>query len=190
MKKIQFYASLLSMLTGYCAICAPIFSLVYWFNATDFGTFNPWLSMLAPDGWINNNQLISALASHPISVYQRCCAFGINGVWVALTSLQFYFLCVFFQRVSKGNVFCTTAIVALKRAATCILLWQFARPFIQIGTDAILSWHLPNASDHHYMALTLSTHNITQLLTACFLWIIATTLVHGHQLKQEQALTV
>jgi hypothetical protein len=125
---------------------------------------------------------------HPISLLTRIEAMAIGFLPLCVDLFIIYSLLKLFSLYEKGEIFSSKNVYYIKRAGIGLLLSQLISPIYQAIITMLLTWN--NPAGQRYIAMTFDQFNLSAILIALMIILIAWIMLEACQLKEEQKLTV
>jgi len=106
----------------------------------------------------------------------------VMGVFVVLFQL--------FSQYAKGNIFDAINISQIKKIAYLLLARTLIGPFYEVLITVVWTINNPAGENLRMIRFSSQTINLTGVITALMVLVVAWVMAEGHKLKQEQELTV
>lgn len=119
---------------------------------------------------------------------QRLLGFVVSFIPVALNMLLFRALARLFWLYSQGFVFTQDNVKRIRQAGFLLLIGQLVSPVYQSLLSLVLTMH--NSSGQHMVLINVHESDISEIITALMILVVAWVMDEGRKLKDEEALTV
>ena len=185
MKKIKCISRSCEYIITFILVALPITYVMFWLQAPQAIHYGEpgalWhLSM----SYIPPHIVIAT----PLSWQSKSIGALIGLLPFSLEFLCFYFLRQLFNRFKQGITFHRDTVSALKNSATCLFLGQLISPFYQALQTANLTWHNPHGQ--RVIAISFSQYDLTLLVIALMISIVAWVFSEGERLAENDRLTI
>ncbi len=119
---------------------------------------------------------------------QRLLSFLVYLIPVSLSMLLFRALSRLFGLYSQGLVFTRDNVKRIRQAGLLLLAGQLVSPFYQSLLSLVLTMN--NAPGQHMIMIGMDDSDISEIVTAVVIIVVAWVMDEGRKLKDEEALTV
>ena len=113
----------------------------------------------------------------------RIAGFCVSILPMAADMFIIYFLMRLFLLYAKGQIFDLLNVKYIRNVGITMLIWQFINPFYQITLSYIVS-------GQQVISFNLTNHDLYSIITAIIIILIAWIMQCGHELQEEQELTI
>lgn len=184
MGKICVVSRVIQIIFTLMLILTPIAYMLFW---TDFGITN----IYSPLGWNISNvpaSMWAKLLDGDIPQYTRFVSCIISLIPIATFMFLYYYLMRLFTLYSHGEIFTHRTVRYIRNCGITLLLWQILHPLYQILLTFTLS--INNEPGQRFIAVTFSTAQARDLVTALVIIVISWIMQRGCELEDEVKLTV
>ena len=181
MNKVQFVSKCLKWIFGVIIFFLPVAQIVFWLSVDhDFIRVS---SAFLPYGVI--------LPELTVSVSQtKFYCFLISMIPTGLVMGVFVVLFQLFSQYAKGNIFDAINISQIKKIAYLLLARTLIGPFYEVLITVVWTINNPAGENLRMIRLSSQTINLTGVITALMVLVVAWVMAEGHKLQKEQELTV
>ena len=148
-------------------------------------------SLVIMGGVINMSFIPSAYSNsilHVLTPIDRLLGFGISSIPMLIEFYILYSLIKLFDLFSKGEIFSVNNVRHIKNIGYALLASQAVNPFYESFMGVALTLHNPKG--HRFASITFDQTNISIILVALIVILIAWIMAEGCKLREEQQLTI
>jgi hypothetical protein len=183
MKKIQRVSYWFRVLLQGAFVLLPLLLIIFWVNApieTGFPQAGFGISFIPKD-------MIHPIM-HSLSVETKIYGFLISLIPYGLLELIIFFLIRLFGLYEKAEIFTLKSVTYLKKIGYTLFLTQLLNPIYSALITLNLTWG--NPVGHRYIGITVDAVNLSIMLLALLMILIAWIMAEACKLSEEQQLTV
>lgn len=185
MHKIQLISRFFIWVFRALAIIIPLMFIGGWLQAPDPVQF------ISAETGIVFNAIPADLAAkimHPLSPFTKFLGAVISLIPLAVKLFILYYLIRLFNLYRRGDIFTAPNVRLIKAIGFTLLIGQLVNPIYEALLSACLTWH--NPPGHRITTITFSGANLSILLTALGILLIAWIMAEGCKLQDESRLTI
>ncbi|TVM18467.1 hypothetical protein DPQ33_06910 [Oceanidesulfovibrio indonesiensis] len=124
----------------------------------------------------------------PVTATTRWLGFGVAAVPVALTCAMLWNLARLFGGYARGEVFTTVSVQRIRSVGLLLLVRELISPLI--GAAMTVALTLSNPAGQRMVSVGLGSSNITMLITALMIIVVAYVMDQARELHEESMLTI
>lgn len=124
----------------------------------------------------------------PLSLWSRGLGFVVSMIPATVDMVVLWYLIKLFSLYARGDVFTATNVRYIRRVGVAMLIGQALNPFYQsLLTIAIT---LGNPKGQRMISLGIGSSNLSEIVTAIMIIVVAWIMDEARKLQEEQALVI
>ncbi|MFW5735408.1 MAG: DUF2975 domain-containing protein [Oceanidesulfovibrio sp.] len=124
----------------------------------------------------------------PVTTVTKWLGFGVSAVPLALTCAMLWNLARLFGGYARHEVFTTQSVRRIRRVGVLLLVRELLSPFV--GAAMTIALTLSNPPGQRMVSVGLESSNITMLVTALMIIVVAQIMDQARELHEESMLTI
>jgi hypothetical protein len=143
---------------------------------------------LAAIGWNLAGVSVGQLTTADLSLPIRLICLVVSILPMLANLLIWYFLIGLFNAYRQGQIFISKNACLIRNIGLTQLIWQLVNfPYQILMTFAMTSTQAPG---HHVITLTMTDHDVANIVSALIIILVAWVMQHAAELQQDQLLTI
>lgn len=124
----------------------------------------------------------------PVTAMTQWLGFAVAAVPTAITCAMLYNLAVLFGGYARGEVFTPGSVRRIRRVGVLLLVREALNPFF--GAAMTIALTISNPPGHRMVSVGLGSSNLTMLVTALMIIVVAHIMDQARELHEESMLTI
>lgn len=125
---------------------------------------------------------------HHLSWATKFYGFLVSGVRLMLIELIIFYLIRLFRLYESGDIFTFANVNYIRKCGFALLTLQIVSPIVEGFLTLLVSWGNPHG--HRVVAITITSLDLTLVITAFLVILISWIMSEGCRLREEQQLTI
>ena len=181
MERIAKVSRILRIVFLVIMLALPVITLVHWLFFSELLDHN----IISKVHDVNLNAIT---IQRPITAEVKVLGFLVSLIPVSIDMIILMYLYKLFGLYVRGDIFTAKNVFFIRRLGYTILIGQALSPFIQCLMTLAMTFS--NQPGQHMISLGLSDSNISQILIAFMIIIVAWIMDEGRKLQEEQTLVI